>query len=377
MDIAIFAVLLFVALSQLAIMCVWWRDRKAHKAGGTVGKKIFIDTSVLMDGRILAMAKTGFITNEVVIPRSVVLELQTLADYGDNQKRARARYGLDVVRNLQQLEGLEVSILADEADNGVDNHLLALAKQYQGYLCTIDYNLNKVAVVEQIAVLNINELARSLRMAQLPGDQLDLALQTKGQSNDQGVGHLSDGTMVVVEKAAKYIGQTKRVEVIRSLQTEAGKMVFAKIIAQQDKKVQAEADTTQITTHASRQKKPTTAQSKRKLAKAKTSGRKSVSTTKTQKKSQTGNTKTVAAHISPKQSGGSSSVVYKVARTRTSQATSPVQKKTNAKNSNKRGSSVVAKTEARKKNTQPDTKKRSNSRRKKTNEDRLVELANK
>lgn len=376
MDIAIFAVLLFVALSQLAIICVWWRDRKAHKAGGTVGKKIFIDTSVLMDGRILAMAKTGFITNEVVIPRSVVLELQTLADYGDNQKRARARYGLDVVRNLQQLEGLEVSILADEADNGVDNHLLALTKQYQGYLCTIDYNLNKVAVVEQIAVLNINELARSLRMAQLPGDQLDLALQTKGQSNDQGVGHLSDGTMVVVEKAAKYIGQTKRIEVIRSLQTEAGKMVFAKIIAQQDKKAQAEADAAQATTSASRQKKPTAVQSKRKSVKAKTSGRKSTLTTKPQKKPQAGSTKTVAAHISPKQSGGSSSVVYNVARTRTSEAASAAQKKTNAKN-NKRSSSAAVKTEARKKNTQPDTKKRSSSRRKKTNEDRLVELANK
>ncbi len=376
MDIAIFAVLLFVALSQLAIMCVWWRDRKAHKAGGRVGKKIFIDTSVLMDGRILAMAKTGFITNEVVIPRSVVLELQTLADYGDNQKRARARYGLDVVRNLQQLEGLEVSILADEADNGVDNHLLALTKQYQGYLCTIDYNLNKVAVVEQIAVLNINELARSLRMAQLPGDQLDLALQTKGQSNDQGVGHLSDGTMVVVEKAAKYIGQTKRIEVIRSLQTEAGKMVFAKIIAQQDKKVQAEADAAQATTSASRQKKPTAVQSKRKSVKAKTSGRKSALTTKPQKKSQAGSTKTVAAHISPKQSGGSSSVVYNVARTRTSEAASAAQKKTNAKN-NKRSSSAAVKTEARKKNTQSDAKKRSSSRRKKTNEDRLVELANK
>ena len=376
MDIAIFAVLLFVALSQLAIMCVWWRDRKAHKAGGTVGKKIFIDTSVLMDGRILAMAKTGFITNEVVIPRSVVLELQTLADYGDNQKRARARYGLDVVRNLQQLEGLEVSILADEADSGVDNHLLALTKQYQGYLCTIDYNLNKVAVVEQIAVLNINELARSLRMAQLPGDQLDLALQTKGQSNDQGVGHLSDGTMVVVEKAAKYIGQTKRIEVIRSLQTEAGKMVFAKIIAQQDKKAQAEVDAAQATTSASRQKKPTAVQSKRKSVKAKTSGRKSTLTTKPQKKPQAGSTKTVAAHISPKQSGGSSSVVYNVARTRTSEAASAAQKKTNAKN-NKRSSSAAVKTEARKKNTQPDTKKRSSSRRKKTNEDRLVELANK
>ena len=329
-----------------------------------------------MDGRILAMAKTGFITNEVVIPRSVVLELQTLADYGDNQKRARARYGLDVVRNLQQLEGLEVSILADEADNGVDNHLLALAKQYQGYLCTIDYNLNKVAVVEQIAVLNINELARSLRMAQLPGDQLDLALQTKGQSNDQGVGHLSDGTMVVVEKAAKYIGQTKRVEVIRSLQTEAGKMVFAKIIAQQDKKVQAEADATQETVLASRQKKPTAVQSKRKSAKAKTSGRKSVSTTKTQKKPQASSTKTVAAHISPKQSGGSSSVVYKVTRTRTSQATPAAQKKTNV-NGSKRSSSAAVKTEVHKKSAQPDTKKRSSSRRKKTNEDRLVELANK
>lgn len=376
MDIAIFAVLLFVALSQLAIICVWWRDRKAHKAGGTVGKKIFIDTSVLMDGRILAMAKTGFITNEVVIPRSVVLELQTLADYGDNQKRARARYGLDVVRNLQQLEGLEVSILADEADNGVDNHLLALAKQYQGYLCTIDYNLNKVAVVEQIAVLNINELARSLRMAQLPGDQLDLALQTKGQSNDQGVGHLSDGTMVVVEKAAKYIGQTKRIEVIRSLQTEAGKMVFAKIIAQQDKKAQAEVDAAQATTSASRQKKPTAVQSKRKSVKAKTSGRKSVSTTKTQKKPQASSTKTVAAHISPKQSGGSSSVVYKVTRTRTSQATPAAQKKTNV-NGSKRSSSAAVKTEVHKKSAQPDTKKRSSSRRKKTNEDRLVELANK
>lgn len=193
-------------------------------------RPILVDTSVLIDGRIISVAKSGFIGDTLVIPRSVIGELQFLADNADHDKRARARYGLDVVSELQNMPHVTVEILQDgsKAEEGVDERLLTLAKKYDAAVCTIDYNLNKVAVVEGITVLNVNELAQSLRMAYLPGEKMLLELVQKGQDSHQGVGYLPDGTMVVVENASKNIGQTVEIEFIRSLQTAAGKMMFAK-----------------------------------------------------------------------------------------------------------------------------------------------------
>jgi len=207
-------------------------------------RAILVDTSVLMDGRITNIASTGFIGGTLVVPRSVIGELQLLADQADADKRARARHGLDVVSTLQGMDGIEVEILQDgsKAAEGVDERLLTLAKRHSAVICTLDYNLNKVAVVEGIKVLNINELAQSLRMQRLPGEQMMIELTQKGQDSHQGVGYLSDGTMVVVEQSNKYIGQTVQVEVVRSLQTAAGKMMFARRVERQaPKKVEAPA----------------------------------------------------------------------------------------------------------------------------------------
>lgn len=191
----------------------------------------FVDTSVLIDGRIIAVAQSGFMTAPLYIPRSVVGELQLLADGSDSEKRSRARHGLDVVKQLQGIPNVTVVIFPDSesAREGVDNRLLSLAKKHGGALCTIDFNLNKVAQVEGLKVVNVNDLAKSLRMAYLPGEKLLLEITQKGNDAHQGVGHLTDGTMVVVEHASQFVGKTVEIEFIRSLQTAAGKMMFAKV----------------------------------------------------------------------------------------------------------------------------------------------------
>lgn len=204
-------------------------------------RSVLIDTSVLIDGRILEIARSGFMSDLLLIPRSVVGELQLLADGADSDKRSKARYGLDLITELQELDTIEVQILSDsaEAREGVDNRLLSLAKQYGATLCTVDYNLNKVAQVEGIQVLNVNELARTLRMNYLPGELITLHLTGKGNDNTQAVGHLDDGTMVVVEQAKAKIGQIVKAEVIRNLQTAAGRMVFARLLGQDKSKQQS------------------------------------------------------------------------------------------------------------------------------------------
>ncbi len=226
-DIVLFAVTLTI-LAEVTYLLA----KLPHTSIKAKDRAILVDTSVLMDGRIVAIAATGFIGGTLVIPRSVVGELQFLADNADAEKRARARRGLDVVTELQKMEQVEVELLQDgsHANEGVDERLLVLAKRHHAVICTLDYNLNKVAAVEGIAVLNINELAQSLRMAHLPGEELTIELVQKGQDGHQAVGYLADGTMVVVEQANKQIGQAVRVEVVRSLQTAAGKMMFARKI---------------------------------------------------------------------------------------------------------------------------------------------------
>ena len=235
MEILIISLLLVIAAEATYLVATTARKPLSKKAG----RPIFVDTSVLIDGRIIAVAKSGFIgTDTLYIPRSVIGELQYLADNADTEKRTRARHGLDIVTELQAMPGVKVEIFQDgsRAEEGVDERLLKLAKQHNGVVCTIDYNLNKVAQVENIVVLNVNDLAMSLRMAYLPGEKIMLELTQKGQDGHQAVGHLTDGTMVVVERANKLIGQTVEVEFIRSLQTAAGKMMFAKLVERKAKK---------------------------------------------------------------------------------------------------------------------------------------------
>jgi rRNA-processing protein FCF1 len=198
---------------------------------------IFVDTSVLIDGRIISIAESGFITSTLFIPRSVVGELQFLADNADTEKRSRARHGLDIVKELQSMDGVKVEIFNDgtKAEEGVDNRLLKLAKEYNGAICTIDFNLNKVAQVEGITVLNVNDLAKTLRMAYLPGEKIKLELTQKGNDQHQAIGHLDDGTMVVVEHASSQIGKIVEIEFIRGLQTAAGKMMFARLVGGGDR----------------------------------------------------------------------------------------------------------------------------------------------
>lgn len=224
---AVMAVLLLAVLIETSYLSY----RTVRRTSATNNNSILVDTSVLIDGRILPLATTGFIPGDLVIPRSVIGELQLLADGSDSEKRERARRGLDVARDLQTMAGVNVSILADgsRAPEGVDERLLTLAKKHDAKLLTIDYNLNKVAQVEDIIVLNINDLAKQLRMSYLPGDVLNLDLTSPGSDGHQAVGHLEDGTMVVVEQARKLLGKRAEVEIIRSLQTSAGKMMFAKL----------------------------------------------------------------------------------------------------------------------------------------------------
>jgi uncharacterized protein YacL len=200
------------------------RQRSLKVARGS----ILLDTSVLMDGRIVEVAKTGIITAELIIPRSVIREMQLLADKADHDKRARARTGLENVRELQRMESVSATVVNDGLvdGGGVDERLLELAQNYDAAIATVDFNLNKVAKVVGITVVNVNELAQMLRAVVLPGEIVEIQLVQTGQNREQAVGYLDDGTMVVVEHARQLIGQKLRVEIVRSLQTEAGRMMF-------------------------------------------------------------------------------------------------------------------------------------------------------
>jgi uncharacterized protein YacL len=210
------------------------RARQLKVARGS----LLLDTSALMDGRIVEVAKSGIITAEIIVPRSVIGELQLLADKADGQKRARARQGLENVKILQKTSGVTVTIINDgELDSGgVDRRLLDLAIKYDASIATTDYNLNKVAKVQDITVVNVNELAQLLRAQLLPGERLEIRIIQPGQNRDQGVGYLDDGTMVVVDHAQKDIGTRQQVEIVRSLQTEAGRMMFARKLGNNKKR---------------------------------------------------------------------------------------------------------------------------------------------
>lgn len=225
MEIVILAIAIIIAVETTFLTIMKLKQRTLKVARGS----LLLDTSAIIDGRIVDVAKTGVITAELIVPRSVINELQLLADKADHDKRSRARAGLENVRELQRMETVAVTIVNDGrvGSGGVDERLLELAKNYDASIATTDYNLNKVAKVVGITVVNVNELAQMLRVQHLPGEAVEIQLIQPGANREQAVGYLDDGTMVVVEDAKHLIGQRLRVEIVRSLQTEAGRMMFA------------------------------------------------------------------------------------------------------------------------------------------------------
>jgi uncharacterized protein YacL len=195
------------------------------------GRAMILDSCALIDGRIVELAKAGFTPGALVVPGFIVRELQTLADGNDSMKRERARFGLDIVKNLQELTGVDVYIdPTDFADiNYTDDKLVRLAKKSGASLYTTDFNLLKVAEVEGVKVLNVNELTHLLRPTVLPGEPMSVNIVQKGSGRGQGVGYAEDGTMIVVEQTDKMLGKTVQVVVDRMHNTLAGKMIFAKL----------------------------------------------------------------------------------------------------------------------------------------------------
>lgn len=223
---------LFTLIVSLAIFAetnfLIFRKRGTNRSGQ---RKIYVDTSALIDGRIINIARTGFIDGDLIILKSVLLELQLLADGKDAEKRNRARAGLEVASELERVVNINTEILDAEVKyKKVDEELLRLAKENRGAILTLDYNLIKVAEAEKIATLNINDLALAVRSEFLPGEKMKLKILEKGSGRGQGVGHLPDGTMVVVDRAANKIGRELLVEFVKFHETSAGKMIFARIV---------------------------------------------------------------------------------------------------------------------------------------------------
>lgn len=189
-----------------------------------------LDTSVIIDGRIADICETGFMDGVLVVPRFVLRELQLVADSADSLKRNRGRRGLDVLQHIQKMAQLQVRIVEDDFLHirEVDMKLIELAKKYEAKIVTNDFNLNKVAQVQGVSVLNINELANSLKPIVLPSETMRVFILKEGKEYNQGVAYLDDGTMVVVDNARKMISRTIDITVTSVLQTTAGKMIFGK-----------------------------------------------------------------------------------------------------------------------------------------------------
>ena len=198
------------------------------------GRPFLLDTSVIIDGRIADVCKTGVIESEVVIPRFVLQELQAIADSSDRLKRKRGRRGLDILNTMQADKSIdlvirELGLGGNESGGTVDERLVEAARATEGRLVTTDYNLNKIARLRGVEVININDMANALKPVFLPGEGLKLKIVKAGEEPGQGVGYLDDGTMVVVEQAKDRVGKTVEVLVTSALQTSAGRLIFGKL----------------------------------------------------------------------------------------------------------------------------------------------------
>lgn len=197
----------------------------------TLAKPLVLDTSAIIDGRVLEIAKTGFLNGILLIPNFVLLELQQVSDSSDNLKRARGRRGFEVIESLKKTPGIKIEVWdKDSGGKSVDEKLLKLAKSLHGKIITTDFNLNRLSVAHGVVVLNVNELSNAVKTVALPGETISIKIIHTGKDPSQGVGYLADGTMIVVEEGSSFLGKEIIAEVSRVLQGAAGRMVFSKLI---------------------------------------------------------------------------------------------------------------------------------------------------
>jgi uncharacterized protein YacL len=228
---------LIIAVRKKSELDLLDRDilKRGQRKGGT--DVIILDTSAVIDGRIADITETRFISGALVVPRFILQELQTLADSSDAHKRNRARRGLDIIAKLQKTEGVIVKVFDKDYPDirETDAKLLQLGKELSAKIVTTDFNLNKVATLQGVTVLNINDLSNALRPIYLPGETMPIFLVKEGKEHSQAIGYLDDGTMVVVEEGRRFVGKRINAIVTSILQTSSGRMVFTKPAPGQDK----------------------------------------------------------------------------------------------------------------------------------------------
>lgn len=203
------------------------KERSVKKTGSTK----LLDTSSIIDGRIAELCATGFLEGPLLVPVFVLEELQLIADSADLLKRTKGRRGLDILKQMQEDGHVDVHIINDDFDDiqGVDSKLVRLGRDLKAKVITNDYNLNKVAELQGVVVLNINDLANAMKPARVPGEEMTVLIVKAGKEENQGIAYLEDGTMIVVENGQKYIGMSVPVTVTSVLQTSAGRMIFVKV----------------------------------------------------------------------------------------------------------------------------------------------------
>ena len=212
-------------ISQLRLPRV--RAPKLTRKQKEFSNPMLLDTSAIIDGRIVDVVKLGFLYGTLIVPRFILAELQRIADSSEDLKRAKGRRGFEILEDLKKVKLIKTEIIEGSFDKTIDDSLLKLAKNLKAKIITTDFNLNKVATLAGIGVLNINELVNAIKTTVLPGELLDVQIIHEGKENNQGVGYLSDGTMIVVENGNKMVGKKAQTEVTRVLQTAAGRMIFA------------------------------------------------------------------------------------------------------------------------------------------------------
>jgi uncharacterized protein YacL len=229
-----------VVSAALALLFGYWgvsiglsrRDELMSLFGGHALERVspvVLDTSVIIDGRVVDIARAGFLNRKLVAPHFMLAELQSVADSAEPVRRARGRRGLEIVEELKTMDNLDLEVTAHDFPDvpEVDHKLIRLAQELNGSILTTDYNLNKVAHLEGVAVLNINDLANALKPAVVPGEEMTVTPLKDGKEHNQGVGYLADGTMVVIEGGRHHIGRPMTVTVTSVIQTAAGRMIFA------------------------------------------------------------------------------------------------------------------------------------------------------
>lgn len=230
MELFLIGLLAFAAMLSAAIAAKAIAARNAAVNPNLLAaSEILVDTSVIIDGRIADIARAGFVPGKLLVPRFILAELQNIADSSDSLRRSRGRRGLEMLNTIKTAEGVHLEIIEDDPEDveEVDAKLVHLARKLGTQILTTDYNLNRVAQIEGVRVLNINELSNAIRPVVLPGEQMMVKVVQAGKEKGQGVGYLSDGTMIVIDRGDRLIGQELLVEITRVFQTVAGKMLFA------------------------------------------------------------------------------------------------------------------------------------------------------